>query len=189
MTGEITRAKVRRTTRRARATVRRVMFGFKDVCSYKNILQIFQFADAVDDEQLLYENLNHAFPTRGLDCAIAVISEPCYYMQWIERMKHRSRTRTRTRVVELHRTTPLRRIMCTNIFAFFSPPSSRGASCEDKSKAQYFVTKTSILIFDKFSRENLSKVKIFLRNPEFSWNPLLVPVSYKPLLISINRTN
>ena len=113
------RARGRRMTRRARATVRRVMFGFKDVCSYKNILQIFEFADAVDDEQLLYENLNHAFPTRGLDCAIAVISEPCYYMQWIERMKHRSRTCTRTRVVKLHRTTPLRRITCTKIVAFF----------------------------------------------------------------------
>ena len=60
------RAKVRRTTRRARATVRRVRFGFKDVCSCKNILQIFEFADAIDDEQQLYENLVKIMPsTRG----------------------------------------------------------------------------------------------------------------------------
>jgi len=42
------------------------MFGFKDVCSYKNISQSFEFADAVDDEQQLYENLVKIMPsTRG----------------------------------------------------------------------------------------------------------------------------
>jgi len=55
----------------------------------------------------------------------------------------------------------------------FPQPSSRGASrrasCEDKRKVVYFVTKTYVYSFDKFSRENLSKeAKICLHNPQDS---------------------
>jgi len=75
-------------------------------------------------------------------------------------MKHRSRTRARTRVVKLHRTTPLRRIMCPKIVAFFRNRRRAARVAKIKVKAQYFVTKTCILSFDKFAPENLSKVKI-----------------------------